>query len=312
MSLLTGSRHLGDDDLLRYIDHALDHEGMRLGGVHLRTCAECAARAADLRRSSAQAAEWFSVLDLGAPDPDRRAAAQSAMERARFRRPSGAPMGTPWMKAAAAVVLMVGGGLATEPGRAIIAQGIVRAAGREPGPAARWVLEQLGQRPKLDPAPLTPARTLPPAPAPEPEPGGAVVPPPPAAEAPRAAPRPPRETVKPGMSRTVRFLPAGPDVTLTFASVQSVGIAQVWIREDAQQASVQAVTGFRGEEFVPSRAGLEVRNREGSRADYTIVVPARYRYIRVRVGDAPEVLIHISKSKQEWIWTVNLQTSALQ
>jgi hypothetical protein len=86
----------------------------------------------------------------------------------------------------------------------------------------------------------------------------------------------------------------------------------VWIREEAQQASVQAVTGYRGEEFVPGAAGLEVRNREGSRADYTIVIPARYRYIRVRVGDAPEVLIHVSKSKQEWIWTVNLQTSALQ
>ena len=307
MTLLTGSRHLGDDDLLRYIDHALDHEGMRLGGVHLRTCAACAARADDLRRTSALAREWLSALDLGAPDPARRAAAQAAMERARFRRPSGGPVGAPWMKAAAAIVLMVGGGLATEPGRAFVAEGIVRAAGRDPGPAALWMLERLGRRPQLDRAPLTPVRLEPP-PAAEP----AAPAPQPAAAAPARSARAPRETIKPGMSRTVRFLPAGPDVALTFASVQSVGIAQVWIREAATQASVQAVSAYRGEEFVPGAAGLEVRNQEASRADYTIVIPARYRYIRVRVGDAPEVLIHVPKSKQEWVWTVNLQTSALQ
>ena len=307
MSLLTGSRHLGDDDLLRYIDHALDHEGMRLGGAHLRTCAECSARADELRRRSSLAAGWLSALDLGAPDPSRRAAAQAALERARFRRPSTGPMGTPWMRAAAAVVLLVGGGLATEPGRAFVAQGIERAAGRDPGPVATWMLERLGQHPRLASAPLAPVRAEPPPATGDASPS--VTEPP--ASAARAA-RPPRETVKPGMSRTMRFLPVGPDVTLTFASVQSVGIAQVWIREEAQQASVQAVTGFRGEEFVPSAAGLEVRNREGSRADYAIVIPARFRYIRVRVGDAPEVLIHVSKSKQEWIWTVNLQTSALQ
>lgn len=308
MSLLTGPRHLGDDDLIRYIDHALDHEGMRLGGAHLRTCAQCAARADDLRRRSSLAAGWLSSLDLGEPNPSRRAAVLSAMERARFRRSSSGPMGMAWMKAAAAIVLMLGVGLATEPGRAFVAQGIVRAAGRDPSPAAIWMLERLGQRPKLDRAPLASARPAPPPAADAPLPAA----PPPAAAAPARPARPPRETVKPGMSRTVRFLPAGPDVTLTFDSVQSVGLAQVWVREVAQQASVQAVNGYRGEEFVPGASGLEVRNREGSRASYTIVIPARYRYIRVRVGDTPEVVIHVPKSKQEWVETVNLQTSALQ
>jgi hypothetical protein len=113
------------------------------------------------------------------------------------------------------------------------------------------------------------------------------------------------------MSAPVHFLPAGPDVILSFASVQRVGIAQVWIRE-VPRASGQAVTRYAGEALVPTASGLEVRNGDGSRADYTIIIPARYRYIRVRVGDAPEIQIHVPKSKQEWIWTVNLQTSALQ
>src|SRR5215212_6393277 len=100
MTLLTGSRHLGDDDLLRYIDHELDHEGMRLGGVPLRTCAACGARLDRLKRSSAMAAEWLSLLADPAPNPTRRAAAQSAMERARFRRSYSGPLGPAWMKAA--------------------------------------------------------------------------------------------------------------------------------------------------------------------------------------------------------------------
>jgi hypothetical protein len=302
MTLLTGSRHLGDDDLLRYMDHQLDREGMRLTGVHLRTCAECAGRLDGMRQKSEMAASWLSQLEVAAPDPARRAAAQAAMESARFRRPSAVPVSPAWMKAAAAVVLMVGVGMATEPGRAFMAQGIVRAAGREPGPAVTQVLEWLGQRPRLDPVTLPPARTAPPPVAP-----AAPVPPPAAAERRPAA----RPAVKPGMSAPVRFRPAGPDVTLTFASVQSVGFAQVWIRE-VPQASAQAVARYRGEEMVAGPPGLEVRNHEGSRADYTIIIPARYRYIRVRVGDAPENVIHVPKSKQEWIWTVNLQTSELQ
>jgi hypothetical protein len=32
----------------------------------------------------------------------------------------------------------------------------------------------------------------------------------------------------------------------------------------------------------------------------------------VRVGDGPEAQIHVSKSKQEWLWTIPLQNSALQ
>ena len=304
MTLSTGSRHLGDDDLIAYMDHQLDREAMRLGGVHLRTCAKCAERLEGLRQKSAVATEWLSLLDPGAPDPARRAAAQAAMERARFRRPSAVPLGAAWMKAAAAIVLMVGVGVATEPGRAFVADGIVRASGGNPGPTATRMLEWLGQRRQLAPVAMAPVRLAPP----PPPPAAAAAP---AADRAERSARPAPPAAKPGMSAPVRFLPAGPDVTLTFASVQSVGIAQVWIRE-VPQASAQVVTHYRGEEMVTSASGLEVRNREGSRADYTIIIPARYRYIRVRVGDAPEVLIHISKSKQEWIWTVNLQTSALQ
>jgi hypothetical protein len=304
MSLLTGSRHLGDDDLIRYIDHALDHEGMRLSGVHLRTCGECTARLDGLRQQSASVHEWLSLLPAQ-PDPARRAAAQAAMERARFRRGASGPIGAGWMKAAAAIVLMVGLGMATEPGRAFVAGGIVRAAGRDPGPFATRMVEWLGQRKQLERGTLAvqPQRAPPPVVDALPES------PPPAAAAP--APRPALARVKPGTSAPVRFRPAGPDVTITFAAVQPRGSAQLWIREDATQASVQATRGYRGEELATSPAGLVVRNGESSRADYTIIIPARYRYIRVRVGDGPESAIPLVKGKDAWYWTIPLQSSVL-
>jgi hypothetical protein len=310
MSLLTGSRHLGDEDLLRYIDHELDHEGMRLGGVHLRTCAECTARLEAMRHASATVHDWLALIPAE-PDPSRRAAAQAAMERTRFSRGASGPLGTGWMKIAAAFVLMVGTGLATEPGRAFVAEGIVRAAGREPGPFATRMVEWLGQQRQLERelGVQRPATTTQPAPAAVPLPA-ATAPARAADAAPAEAPPPAR--IKPGTSAPVRSRPSGPDVTVTFASVQSRGSATLWIREEAREASVQATSNYRGEELLAGASGLEVRNGGRSRADYTIVIPARYRYIRVRVADGPEAVIHISKSKQEWLWTIPLQTSALE
>src|SRR3954470_8215365 len=123
MSLLTGSRPLDDDDLLRYIDHQYDHEGMRLGGVHLRTCEDCAARHEALRQKAAAVRAALELIPGQVPDPNRRAIALAALDRARFRASATGPLGLGWMKVAASVVLLIGLGLSTEPGRAFVAQG---------------------------------------------------------------------------------------------------------------------------------------------------------------------------------------------
>lgn len=309
MSVLTGSRHLGDEDLLRYIDHELDHEGMRLGGAHLRTCAACAARLEGMRQASATVHDWLSAIPAE-PDPSRRAAAQAAMERARFRRGASGPLGMGWMKIAAAFVLMVGTGLATEPGRAFMAQGIVRAAGREPGSFATRMVGWLGQERQLEREMGVQRPTVAAAPP------AAVAPTPIAPQAARVADAAPARAaeparVKPGMSAPVRFRPRGPDMVITFASVQERGTATLWIREEATEASVQATSRYRGEELAAGASGLEVRNTDRSRADYTIVIPARYRAIRVRVADGRESVLPITKDKQDWIWQIHLQSSAL-
>src|SRR4051794_39720226 len=105
MNTLTGSSHLDDEDLLRYIDHQYDHEGMRLGGVHLRTCAECAERHDALKQKAAVVSEALELIPGTVPDPNRRAVALAALDRARFRASPSGPLGLGWMKVAAAVVL---------------------------------------------------------------------------------------------------------------------------------------------------------------------------------------------------------------
>ncbi|HET7461386.1 MAG TPA: hypothetical protein VFJ82_09050, partial [Longimicrobium sp.] len=156
MSVLAGSRHLGDDDLIRYMDHQLDREGQRMMGAHLRTCAACTDRLEGFRQKSALAKEWLSLLPAEMPDPNKRAVALAALDRTRFRRRS-VPMATAWMKAAAAVILLVSVGMATEPMRAFVARGVVRLGGGEPGSAARRLVEWLGQERQLQQPELVPA-----------------------------------------------------------------------------------------------------------------------------------------------------------
>jgi hypothetical protein len=309
MSLMAWSRHLGDDDLVRYMDHQLDHGAMRVTGVHLRTCPACAERLEALKQRSALASDWLALLPEVMPDDNKRAVALAAIDRARFRRRPDRITQAAWMKAAAAVALLLGVGLATEPGRAVVARGVVSLSGAHAGPVATTLVQWLGQEKALHPS-----RTLAAAPAPPPAaaparslPGGDMR----MAPASAPAPRPDKpHRAKAGTSEMVSFTPSGPDVTLVFNSLQREGSATLWLR-DVRHASGQAVMGYRGESLVPTADGLEVRNRPESRADYMITVPTRYRFIRVRVGDGPEMIIRNTKSKQEWIWTINLRTSAL-
>lgn len=304
MTVLEGSRHLGDDDLIRYMDHQLDREGQRVMGAHLRTCASCNARLDAFHQKSALAREWLGLLPAEMPDPGKRAVALAAVDRARFRRRGTGVMATAWVKAAAAVVLLVSVGLATEPMRGIVARGVVQVGGNEPGSAAARVAEWLGHKQPRQPQPRMAS-----ADAPTPPPSVVYTP---ETETPAAAParaeRP--APVKRGMSPPMQFTPDGPDVSLTFASVQAAGTATIWVRQ-VPRASVQAVRGYRGEEMAAADSGLVVRNRPGSRAEYVITVPSRYRYIRVWVADGLVGQIATTKSKQEWIWTINLQSSAL-
>jgi len=302
MNLLAGSRHTSDEDLIRYMDHQLDREALRRTSLHLRSCPECAGRLEQLERASSSVSRWLDELPVEMPDPNKRAVALAAMERARFRRSATGPLGTAWVRIAAGFFLLLGLGVGTSPGRAWMAQAVVRIYGGEPSPIAARLVEWLGEGERLvDATPVpAPAKAASGVDSEGVGPVGAR-----ADSVPAAAP------VPPGSAPPVRFGPAGPDVELAFRSIQDGGSATLWIRE-VPAANGQITSGLGGERLVPTADGLEVRNRRDSRADYVVTIPTRFRFVRVRVGDSPEVLIPVSKSKREWIWTINLRTSALE
>jgi hypothetical protein len=109
----------------------------------------------------------------------------------------------------------------------------------------------------------------------------------------------------PGTSAAVGFDPRSNYVLIRFESRQRAGTAAIWVRDGAS-GSARVVAGYGAEALLPTADGLVVRNERSSRAEYVIVVPTRYRYLRVRVGDEPETLITIARSNRDWLWTLNL------
>lgn len=306
MTLLSRSRHPGDEDLIRYMDHQLDREAARVAGAHLRTCPECAARLEGLQQRSAAVSDMLAALVGGAPDPGRRAVALAAVERARVRTSATGPLGATWLRAAAIVLLLLAAAVGTRPGRAWVAETVVRIYGGNPGPIATRLVEWLGEESQLASAER-----------PETAPGATPLPAAQAAPPPRPAPAAPpvrgvrRAGLPPGAAPPVRFSPPGPDVTLVFRSIQEGGSATLLIR-DVEGANGQVTAGFAGEALVSTPQGLEIRNRPDSEAEYAITIPTRFRFIRLRIGEGREMAIPVYKSKREWMWTISLRSSALE
>ncbi|HEX6912943.1 MAG TPA: hypothetical protein VF142_21215 [Longimicrobium sp.] len=291
MSLTLGSRphHLEDADLVRYMDRQMDRAGVRRADLHLTACTECASRLQAMRDRAHVLSDWLGELDAPLPD-ERRALAMAAVQRARFRARPAAWAGRPALAAAAMVALMLTVTFGTPPGRAWVSAVVERLEGVSPG--AAW--------PEAATAPA--ARASAPA-----DSVAAVEAEPPAAAAPptTAPSRPRRPVLPPGMSEAVPFSPTSNYVLLRFESRQRVGTATIWIR-DIPRASAQVIAGRQSEALVPTSDGLRVRNTRGSRADYTIEVPTRYRFVRVQIGDEPETVIAVSRARQDWIWNMNL------
>jgi hypothetical protein len=107
------------------------------------------------------------------------------------------------------------------------------------------------------------------------------------------------------MSEAVPFNPTSNYVLLKFDSRQRMGAAAIWIR-DIPRASAQVVAGRQSETLVPTGDGLQVHNSRSSRADYTVEIPTRYRFVRVQIGDEPETVIAVSRARRDWLWNMNL------
>jgi hypothetical protein len=297
MNLTIGSRpqHLEDGDLVAYMDHQMDRSRHRWAAGHLEACAECSARLEAMRSRAGSVSAWLGALDESAGD-ERKALAMAAVERARFRsRGAGAWTGGRGMLAAAATIaLLLTVSFGTAPGRAWVS-GMAERLGLGPQPLATE------SAPAVDgvraPAAATPVTG-------EPVQAEAAD----ESAAPTAAGRARRPGLPPGMSAPVRFNPAGNYVLLQVDSRQRVGAITIWVR-DSNTAEGQVVAGRTGEVLVPTADGLRLQNAAASRADYTVTIPTRYRFIRVKIADEPETTIAVSRANRAWLWTVNLAAS---
>lgn len=292
MSVTIGSRpHLGERDLLRYIDREMDRKSLRDARVHLTGCARCRARLDEAKRRAEEVSAWVGELRVEAPDPERRAAALAALRGARRRRAPIAPGARALLQAAAIVMLLVGATVGTAPGRSFIGDTVERFSGPRPGPVAARILGWLDREP--------PALALESVSARPPEDAAG-----PAAETDAVVAR-----RNPGMSAgsapPVPFEPRANFVIVEFDSFQRAGVAVIRIGE-VQEATAQVTAGLRGERIVPLPDGVRVRNGRASGAHYAVTVPGHYRYVRVRIAGQDEILLRATRAKQEWIWTVSL------
>lgn len=296
MNLTIGSRpqHLEDGDLVAYMDRQMDRSRHRWASGHLDGCAECAARLQGMQSRAGALSSWLGALDEPASD-ERKALAMAAVERARFRsRASGAWGDRRMLAAAAMVALLLTVSFGTLPGRAWMGD----------------VAERLGiGRPDPRPTESEPAvESGTPATAPAAVADSASAGSLDESARPTAPGGPSRPGLPPGMSAPVRFNPSGNYVLLQVDTRQRLGAITIWV-QDSQQAVGQVVAGRSGETLQPLADGLRLRNERSSRADYTITVPTRYRFIRLKIGDEPETTIAVSRANRAWLWTVNLAAS---
>ena len=296
MNLTVGSRpqHLEDGDLVAYMDHQMDRARMRWAGGHLDSCAECAARLDAVRGHASALPAWLADLDEPVSD-DRRAQVMAAIESARFRRPASTGWGSRGMLAAAAVVaLMLTVAFGTPPGRAWVGGAVERLGfgGQDTPDEMAPVTGTPGQQASAPSADSAGAGA-------QGGEGAAV----PTAAGPQARPG----ALPPGMSAPVRFNPTGNYVLLQVDSRQRVGNVTVWV-EERPTSEGQVVANRSGETLQPLGDGLRLRNSRSSRADYTVRVPTRVRFIRVRIGDEAETTIAVSRAtaNRPWVWNVSL------
>lgn len=111
--------HPSEGELIRFIDQELsDLEAGRVRR-HLRACARCGDRTAELRTRASSASAALGALGESIPvDPVARARALAAVQRA-ARQPTAPRHSTGWARrAAAALAILVAGSLAVSPLRA--------------------------------------------------------------------------------------------------------------------------------------------------------------------------------------------------
>ncbi|HEY0153078.1 MAG TPA: zf-HC2 domain-containing protein [Longimicrobium sp.] len=114
----------------------------------------------------------------------------------------------------------------------------------------------------------------------------------------RANPAPAAQGAAPALdsrqSSQVRFAATGPSFTLWIESPQRAGSLLVRTTPSGA-ATAEVVAGTGNAELLVVPQGLRIRNVPGSAAEYRVVIPASVRTVRVRLGQAPALLLRTAE-----------------
>jgi anti-sigma factor RsiW len=264
-----GQPHIEDGDLLRLMGDEVSADERAAAAAHLGRCAGCARRLEELRAELDQVTGLLELLPVAEIDADRRARSLAAVRQAAVR---------------SLVTGQATGRVAARPSRrrfafsstltraaAAVVATLLLGTGVAASPAGAWIADLW--RDLFQPEP-------------------AVV----------AAPEP---TVLSVGGSVVGFSPVGDELVLELASAQETGSLTIRV-EDMSSASARVLRGDEELDVVVLPSSLRILNQAHATADYEVVVPARMRMLRVRVGEAQELVLAPADLGAGWSVVVGL------
>lgn len=269
MRTINGQTHLEDGDLVRLLGGELSVDERAAAEAHLGRCDACAARLHACRAEVQDAMRLLGALPVGTIDPARRARSLAAVRQAASRR--AAPVDVP--RIAPRTLRRPRFMPSTALARAAAVAALLVAGGVAASPAGAWIVDRV--RDIFQPA----------------EPVAVVEPVP---------------SVLPAHSSMVAFTPVGDELVLEFRTGQAQGDLVIHV-EDEPGASVRVSGGEGHLDVVVLPGSLVIQNHYQVVAAYEVVVPARLQSLRVRVGDAEEMVLSPVELGAGWSTVVGLR-----
>jgi anti-sigma factor RsiW len=274
MSTINGQTHLEDGDLVSLLGDELSADERAAAKAHLGRCDACAARLDACRVEVRDAMRLLGALPAATIDPARRARSLAAIRDAASRRE--VPMIAPTV--APRTIRWPRFVPATALARAAAVAALLVAGGVAASPAGAWIVDRVRDL-------LQPAERV-------------------------VAVEEPASTILPAHSSVVGFIPVGDEMVLGLRSAQQGGELVIRI-EDTTSASAR-VTGGQGDlDVIILPGSLLIQNHPRMVARYEVIIPARLERVRVRVGDADEMVLSPAELGAGWSAVVGLQHGSI-
>jgi hypothetical protein len=268
-----GQPHIEDGDLLRLIGEEVTADERAAAVAHLGRCEVCARRIDELRAELDQVTGLLEQLPVAELDEGRRARSLAAVRQAAVRSVVTGRSAAQSGRAASTASrrrFAFSGNLARAAAAGVAT--LLLGTGLVATPAGAWIADLW--RDLFQPEHVVIA---------EPEPTALSV-----------------------EGSVVGFSPVGDELALELASAQETGSLTIRV-EDTSSASAR-VQGGNGElDLVVLPSSLRILNQPHAGADYEVIIPAHIRTLRVRVGDADELVLAPAQLGAGWSVVVGLR-----